>query len=100
MSFVRNAVAPALTAVASCMASGVRRLVAFFEAVDRGRIRVATSVVTLTEVLVRPLREGRRDLVLRYGEILLSSGNFDTIPVSAEIAEHAAQIRATRGLRV
>jgi predicted nucleic acid-binding protein len=56
-------------------------------------------VVTLTEVLVHPLREGRRDLVRRYSDILLGSASFDTIPVSAGIAEHAAQIRATRRLR-
>jgi hypothetical protein len=45
---------------------------------------------------VRPLREGRRDLVRRYSEISLSSGNFDTIPVSAEIAEQVWSKKHTR----
>jgi predicted nucleic acid-binding protein len=34
-----------------------RRLAAFFEAVDRGRIRVATSVVTLTRRFLCALSE-------------------------------------------
>lgn len=79
--------------------SYAKRLSAFFEAVDRERIRVVTSVVTLAEVLVRPLRERRPDLVQRYREILLNSAGFETLPVSAEIAEQAAQLRATHGLR-
>ena len=74
-------------------------LAPFFEAVDQGRIRVVTSVVTLAEVLVRPLRERQMELVERYRDILLSSVGFDTIPVAAEIAERAAQLRADYGLR-
>lgn len=34
----------------------------FFEAVDRGELRVVTSVLTLTEVLVHPMRHGDHDL--------------------------------------
>ncbi len=34
----------------------------FFEAVDRGEFRVVTSVLTLTEVLVHPLRHGDHNL--------------------------------------
>jgi predicted nucleic acid-binding protein len=71
----------------------------FFEAVELGQIRIATSVVTLLEVLVRPFREQQVDLAKRYREILLSSTGFDTLAVSAEIAEQAAQLRATHGLR-
>ena len=76
-----------------------KRLSAFFEAVSSSRIRAVTSVVTLAEVLVRPLREGRVDLVRQYREILLTSTGFDTVPVSSEIADHAAQLRAAHGLR-
>jgi hypothetical protein len=35
------------------------RVTPFFEAADRGEFRVVTSFVTLIEVLVHPLREGR-----------------------------------------
>ncbi len=75
------------------------QLSAFFEAVDRGYIQVVTSVVTLVEVLARPLRERQLTLVDRYKEILLASTGFDTLPVSIEVAEQSARLRATYGLR-
>ncbi len=75
------------------------RLAPLFEAVDQGRIRLVTSVVTLVEVLVRPLREKQPDLVKEYRDILLSAPGVDTVPVSADIAEQAAQLRAAHGLR-
>lgn len=42
----------------------------FFEAVDRGELRVAASVLTLTEVLVHPLRQGDHKLADQYRRIL------------------------------
>ena len=44
-------------------------LLPFFESVERGEIQVVTSTMTLTEVLVRPYREGNPDLaeaIFRY----------------------------------
>jgi predicted nucleic acid-binding protein len=75
------------------------QLVALFEAVEQGRIRIVTSVVTLAEVLVRPLRERQADLVTEYRDILLGSPGVEALPVSAAIAERAAELRATHGLR-
>ena len=74
-------------------------LVALFEAAEQGRVRIVTSVVTLAEVLVRPLRERQADLVAEYRDILLGSLCVETLPVSAAIAERAAELRATHGLR-
>jgi len=37
------------------------RVAPFFEAADRGEFRLVTSLVTLIEVLVHPVREGRLD---------------------------------------
>jgi predicted nucleic acid-binding protein len=51
------------------------RLKPFFQAADRREIRIVTSLVTLIEVLVHPLRHGRADLASQYREILLRSGN-------------------------
>ena len=76
-----------------------QQLAAFFEAVDQGRIRAVTSVITLVEVLARPLREDQSDLADRYREILLGSTGLETVSVSAEIAEQAARLRAAYGLR-
>jgi predicted nucleic acid-binding protein len=68
---------------------------AFFEAMVRGEFRVVTSVVTLLEVLVYPLRQGNRILAQQYRDILFDEEGLTTIEVSPAIAEVAAQLRAT-----
>ena len=72
----------------------------FFEAIDQGDIQVVTSVLTLTEVLVHPLREGDPKLANQYRQILLHARHVTTLPVSDAIAEEAAEIRARYGLRI
>ncbi len=71
----------------------------FFEAVDRGEFRVVSSILTLTEVLVHPMRQGDHELADHYRRVLLQAKEVTTIPVSAEIAEDAAQLRARHNLR-
>ncbi len=66
----------------------------FFESVHRGEIEVVTTTLTLAEVLVKPLRSGHLDLVLEYTQILLNTPGIQVAPVSADIAEEAARIRA------
>lgn len=71
----------------------------FFSAVDTGQIQALTSTVTLLEVLVQPLRRGRVDLANQYRDILLRSRRLVCEPVSNEIAEEAARLRANYNLR-
>jgi hypothetical protein len=66
----------------------------FFEAVQRGEIKVVTTTLTLAEVLVKPLRSARLDLVTEYTQILLNTPSIQVVPVSADIAEQAARVRA------
>lgn len=72
---------------------------AFFEAMVRGEFRVVTSVVTMLEVLVHPLRQGNRILAQQYRDILLEEEGLTTIEVSLAIAQEAAQLRADYNLR-
>ena len=71
----------------------------FFEAVEQGEIQLVTSTLTLSEVLVYPIRRFDIPLVTEYSEILLNSPNLRTIPASPQIATDAAQLRATLRLR-
>jgi predicted nucleic acid-binding protein len=71
----------------------------FFAALDQGRLHGITSTVTLLEVLVQPFRKNDQELARRYREILLKSRGLTIIPLSAEIAEQAAEIRAHSNLR-
>ncbi len=71
----------------------------FFEAVEREDIQVVTSTLTLTEVLIHPLRHGNRDLALQYSRILLNANNLKTLSVSSVIATEAAHLRARYGFK-
>lgn len=71
----------------------------FFRALNRGEFRVITSVVTLPEVLVYPLRQRNTILAQQYREILFNSEGLITVPVSEDIAEVASQLRAVHKLR-
>jgi predicted nucleic acid-binding protein len=75
------------------------RMRPFFEAAERGEFRVVTSFVTLIEVLVHPLREGRPELAEEYRNILLQSPALTAIPLDEGIAEEAAGLRARHNLR-
>jgi predicted nucleic acid-binding protein len=71
----------------------------FFEAAARGDFRIVTSFITLVEVLVHPLREGRPELAEEYRNILLQSTEITAIPLDEGIAEEAAKLRARHNLR-
>lgn len=71
----------------------------FFAAAGRREFRIVTSLVTLLEVLVHPLRNGRDDLAREYRDILLRSPSLTALPVGEEIAEEAARLRALHSVR-
>ncbi len=71
----------------------------FFRAMSQGEFRVVTSIVTLVEVLVYPLRAGNTELAQQYRDILFNQENLVTVLVSPEIAELASQLRAVHNLR-
>jgi predicted nucleic acid-binding protein len=71
----------------------------FFEAAERGEFRVVTSYVTLIEVLVHPLREGRPELAEEYRSILLQSPALTAVSLDEGIAEESAGLRARHNIR-
>jgi len=71
-----------------------------FNRVAVGELEGWTSVITLSEVLVQPMMKGRTDLQRLYRELLLHSSNFHTVPITEQIAERAAGIRAVYGLHL
>ena len=72
---------------------------AFFGALSQGAFTVVTSVLTLTEVLVHPLRHENYGLAEEYRRILLRASHIDTLAVSGAIAEEAARLRAKHNFR-
>jgi predicted nucleic acid-binding protein len=53
-----------------------------------------TSVLTLLEVLVEPIRSGRLDLASQYRQVLESSRGIRLLPVLGDTCEVSARLRA------
>ena len=66
--------------------------------IDQTSLVAYSSVLTLTEVMVMPLKQRNPRLVQAYREILLASDDYELVVVSPEIADKAADIRARYGL--
>jgi predicted nucleic acid-binding protein len=74
-----------------------RQFEGLFEAVDRDSLHIAISTISMAEVLVGPLKQGRDALAKRYEKAL---AGFEVVPVTLEISVTAARLRATTGLRL
>lgn len=71
----------------------------FFLAMQRGDFEVVTSTMTITEVLVHPIRQNNATLVATYRDILQNADHLRTAPFTADIAETAARLRADHKIR-
>lgn len=69
------------------------------KAAEEGRVRLATSILSLLEVLVVPKRYGPQELCQRYREFFESFPNLRLFPIHFEIAEIASDLRAEHELR-
>ncbi|MBI4730352.1 MAG: type II toxin-antitoxin system VapC family toxin [Acidobacteria bacterium] len=65
---------------------------------EEGRLALVSSVVTETELLVRPLRLGDAGKVRVIRELLEGWPGLSLADVTRDISREAAQIRAERGL--
>ena len=79
--------------------SYVAKMDAIIEAIEDRPIEAVSSVITLTEVLTRPVKLGNTRLEREYRDILLHSGGFRLLTITARIAESAAALRARYNLR-
>ena len=77
----------------------VTKMDAIIDAVDQTSIAAISSVILLTEVLSQPIKLGNTALERQYRNILLHSGGFSLLPVTKQIAEFAADLRARYNLR-
>lgn len=58
-----------------------------------------TSVMTLLEVLVLPIKLKRMDLAAEYEKILTTSPNLEILQIGEETVKLVAQIRATFNIK-
>lgn len=64
-----------------------------FESFLSGRISAFSSVITLTEVLPKPIQAGDENLSRKFAEFLEHGKNLTMIDITASIAEHAGKLR-------
>lgn len=76
------------------------RVQAIFHRITQGQIRGFTSVVTLSEVLIHPLRTGNSQLENDYRNLLLHTRNVQILSVGPSLAQRAADLRARYNLRL
>ena len=70
-----------------------------FTAVDSEECSLISSTITVLEVLVKPLRENRIDLVDIYTGILMNSKGIEIYDLTIAVAKQAAGLRAKYNLR-
>jgi len=67
--------------------------------IDADKMMGYSSVITMTEVLVHPKKLNQHQLEKKYRLLLQNSRNFELIAIDENIAEHAADLRASYNLR-
>jgi predicted nucleic acid-binding protein len=72
----------------------------FRDRLNTGKNRAGASVLTLGEVLVKPLSLGRMDLVAAYRTTFSSRPGFDVWDAARNVVEKAAELRARYKLKM
>ena len=65
-----------------------------FSEISYGNIMGVSSYLSLLEVLVKPIKEGAREIALQYRDLMLSSAFLKLFPLDDKVAELAAELRA------
>ncbi len=72
----------------------------FRDRLNTGKNRAGASVLTLGELLVKPLMLGRTDLVAAYRTTFSSRPGFDVWEATRDVVEKAAELRAKYKLKM
>ena len=75
------------------------KMAGLLAAIDRQEVSVVASELLFTELLPRPMKDGRQDLVERYLELFRSTPRIHPAPVDRRVILRSAHLRADFGLR-
>lgn len=70
-----------------------------WDALDSSKQQVITSELSILEVLVKPFQVGDIALVTLFRTVLYNTLGFTCLPITQQMLEDAAQLRAATGLR-
>lgn len=71
----------------------------FFSALEKGEMESVTSSVTITECLTQPYRVKDFGLAAQYMAVFRNFPHLSVVPVTDDIAERAAFLRASQNLK-
>lgn len=60
---------------------------------QQGNVKIVTSVITLLEVLPKPIEKGREDLAEKFAEFIKHGKNVLLIHIDPDIAEKAGKLK-------
>jgi predicted nucleic acid-binding protein len=70
-----------------------------FMAGEKKECHFVSSIITLIEVLVLPMREKRDDIIKKYEMILTHSSSMEMVDINVKIAKTTARLRADYSLK-
>lgn len=65
-----------------------------FSEISYGNIAGVSSYLSLLEVLIKPIKEGARDIATQYRDLMLNNAFLKLLPLDDKVAETAAELRA------
>lgn len=71
-----------------------------FQSIEEMKIHAVTSELTLTEVLVLPLKNGDTRAIAQYEDLISDRFDLKVTPVTRGVLRSAAAIRASHGLKL
>ena len=75
------------------------RMVELLSVIDRQDIAVIASELLFTEILPRPVKDGRQERVERYLDLLRNTPRIELVPVDPSVILRSVHLRAEFGLR-
>lgn len=71
-----------------------------FTHISQGNIIAYTSLITLIEVLTKPIEENDKELISEYEDLLTNSNNLILIDIDRNVAIESAKLRAKYRIKI
>lgn len=75
------------------------KLQELFRSFESGNKQMVTSLITYTEIITKPVKDGNRKLMEKYRTYFTGSKNLSLLPFTVQCAEETARIRCTYNLK-
>lgn len=75
-------------------------LIPFFASIDKRKIQVVTSPITLAECLIHPIKTGKLEIAEKFESLIVNRSNTTFVATNPTIARQAAEIRVRYGLKL